>query len=63
MKDEIITCPICKYDIKKYKMSQHEKSQNHQNNVKQIEDITTEKPEQTTSTQKTFASLYAIMHQ
>ena len=58
IKDEIFTCPICNYDIKKYKLKQHEQSQTHQNNLKQLE----EKTEQTT-TRKTFASLYAIMHQ
>ena len=36
-KDEIITCPICKYDIKKYKKSQHEKSQTHQRNLKHMQ--------------------------
>ena len=35
IKDTVITCPICNYDIKKYKKSQHEKSQTHQNNLKQ----------------------------
>ena len=30
IKDEIVTCPVCKCDIKKYKQAQHEKSQTHQ---------------------------------
>ena len=64
IKDEIFTCPVCNYDIKKYKLKQHEQTQTHQNNMKQKEDTTTEKPEQTQmTTRKTFASLYAIMHQ
>ena len=36
VKDIIITCPVCNYDIKKYKKSQHEKSQCHQDNLKKI---------------------------
>ena len=35
IKGIVITCPICNYDIKKYKKIQHEKSQIHQNNLKQ----------------------------
>ena len=37
-KDEIISCPVCNCDIKKYKKSQHEKSQTHQRNIKKLED-------------------------
>ena len=37
IKDVIITCPVCNYEIKKYKKSQHEKSQTHQNNLKRQE--------------------------
>ena len=33
MKDIVITCPLCNYDIKNYKKSQHEKSQFHQDNM------------------------------
>ena len=33
----VITCPVCNYDIKQYKKSQHEKSMTHQNNLKQSE--------------------------
>ena len=32
---EVMVCPICHYSIKKYKKAQHEKSQTHQNNLKQ----------------------------
>ena len=32
-KDIVITCPVCNYDIKKYKKSQHEKSKFHQDNL------------------------------
>ena len=37
IKDEIFTCPVCNYDIKKYKLKQHEQSQPHQNNLKQMQ--------------------------
>ena len=30
MKDEVYTCPICDYEIKKYKKGQHEKGVGHQ---------------------------------
>ena len=33
IKDIVITCPVCNYDIKKYKKSQHEKSAFHQDNL------------------------------
>ena len=33
IKDIVITCPVCNYDIKKYKKAQHEKSQFHQDNL------------------------------
>ena len=32
---EVMVCPICHYSIKRYKKSQHEKPQTHQNNLKQ----------------------------
>ena len=32
---KIYHCPLCDYDIKLYKKAQHEKSQTHQNNLKQ----------------------------
>ena len=32
---KIYHCPLCNYDIKLYKKAQHEKSQTHQNNLKQ----------------------------
>ena len=33
VKDIVITCPVCNYDIKKYKKAQHETSQFHQDNL------------------------------
>ena len=33
IKDEVYTCPICKYDIKKYKRSQHESGTRHKHLV------------------------------
>ena len=30
VRDEVITCPICQYDVKKYKFKQHENSVGHQ---------------------------------
>ena len=45
-KDAIITCPICNYDIKKYKKSQHEKSIGHQHLSKMKEQgIEVDKPD------------------
>ena len=29
IKDAVVTCPVCNYEIKKYKQAQHEKSQTH----------------------------------
>ena len=43
IKDEIITCPICKYDIKKYKLKQHEQSQTHQYFMSKADDPEFEK--------------------
>ena len=30
IKDEVVMCPVCNYEIKKYKQAQHQKSQTHQ---------------------------------
>ena len=30
IKDEVVTCPVCNYETKKYKQAQREKSQTHQ---------------------------------
>ena len=35
VRDIVITCPLCCYDIKKYKKSQHEKSQIHQKKLEE----------------------------
>ena len=37
IKDEIFTCPVCNYEIKKYKFKQHEQSQIHQKSLKQMQ--------------------------
>ena len=36
--EEVITCEVCNYEIKKFKKAQHEKSQTHQYNLKKLED-------------------------
>ena len=43
IKDEMITCPVCKYEVKKYKKAQHEKSQTHQYYLRKLEDPDFEK--------------------
>ena len=43
IKDEVVTCPVCNYDIKKYKQAQHEKSQTHQYYLQNLNDPDFEK--------------------
>ena len=38
VKEEVITCEVCNYEIKKYKKAQNKKSQTHQYNLKKLED-------------------------
>ena len=42
-KDEVVTCPVCNYEIKKYKQAQHEKSQTHQYYLQKLNDPDFEK--------------------
>ena len=43
IKDEVVTCPVCNYEIKKYKQAQHEKSQTHQYYLQKLNDPDFEK--------------------
>ena len=38
IKDEVVTCPVCKYEIRKYKQAQHEKSQTQQYYMQKLTD-------------------------
>ena len=37
IRNEMVTCKICNYDIKEYKLKQHEHSQTHQYNMKKLD--------------------------
>ena len=43
IKDEVVTCPVCTYERKKYKQAQHEKSQTHQYYLQKLSDPDFEK--------------------